>query len=124
MKCFRYIVIILAISTLTGITTGEAQVSRGKVLEGKERLTDHFLENNPFHIVKNTDKEKLNSVRYYIDCGDDDFLSPANNEFHNLLMEEDIQHEYRVRDGHHSWEYWRTGLIDGLRFIGKSFHQF
>ena len=96
----------------------------GKGMEGKERLTDHFLSNNPFHIVKNNGKEKLNSVRYYIDCGDDDFLSPANNEFHNLLIEEGVQHEYRVRDGHHSWEYWRTGLIDGLEFIGKSFHQF
>jgi enterochelin esterase-like enzyme len=96
----------------------------GRGIEGKERLTEHFLSNNPFHIVKNTGKEKLNSVRYYIDCGDDDFLSPANNEFHNLLIEDGVQHEYRVRDGHHSWEYWRTGLIDGLQFIGKSFHQF
>jgi enterochelin esterase-like enzyme len=96
----------------------------GKGLEGKDRQTEHFLANNPFHIVKNTNKEQLKSVRYYIDCGDDDFLSPANNEFHNLLLKEEIPHEYRVRDGHHSWTYWRTGLIDGLKFIGKSFHQF
>ena len=96
----------------------------GKGLEGKERLTDHFLNNNPFHIVKNADKESLSSVRYYIDCGDDDFLSSANNEFHNLLIDEDIPHEYRVRDGEHSWSYWRSGLINGLKFIGESFHQF
>lgn len=96
----------------------------GKGLSGEERLTDHFLANNPFHIVKNANKEKLKSLRYYIDCGDDDFLSPANNEFHNLLIDENISHEYRVRDGHHSWQYWRTGIIDGLKFIGESFHQF
>ena len=96
----------------------------GKGKEGEDRLTKHFLENNPFHIVKHSDKEKLRSVRYYIDCGDDDFLSPANNDFHNLLIREDIPHEYRVRDGHHSWPYWRSGLVDGLKFIGDSFHQF
>ncbi len=96
----------------------------GKGKEGEERLTDHFMNNNPFHIAQNGNKEALKSVRYYIDCGDDDFLSSANNEFHNLLIEEEIPHEYRVRDGKHSWPYWRSGLIEGLKFIGESFHQF
>ncbi|HKL38216.1 MAG TPA: alpha/beta hydrolase family protein [Bacteroidales bacterium] len=96
----------------------------GKGLEGEERLTEHFLKNNPFHIARQGDKQKLRSVRYYIDCGDDDFLSGANSYLHMVMQQEEIPHEYRVRDGKHSWPYWRSGLIDGLKFIGQSFHQF
>ena len=96
----------------------------GKGLEGEERLTEHFLKNNPFHIAREADKQKLESVRYYIDCGDDDFLSGANSYFHMVMQQEEIPHEFRVRDGKHAWPYWRSGLIDGLKFIGESFHQF
>lgn len=96
----------------------------GPGLEGEERITDHLLANNPFHLVKKRPAEKLSTVRYYIDCGDDDALSVANNKFHNLLLNKDIPHEYRVRDGSHAWPYWRSGIIEGLKFIGESFHQF
>jgi S-formylglutathione hydrolase FrmB len=34
-----------------------------------------------------------------------------------------ISHEYRVRDGSHSWSYFRSGLVDGLKFIGQKFHR-
>ena len=95
----------------------------GKGLQGEERLTNHFLENNPFHLAKNRNNDKLKEVRYYLDCGDDDFLSTANNLFHNVLVKERIPHEYRMRDGTHSWSYWRSGIIDGLKFIGESFHK-
>lgn len=96
----------------------------GKGLAGEERLTEHFKKNNPFYMVESTNNDNLKSVRYYLDCGDDDYLSKVNNDFHNLLFEEQISHEYRVRDGKHHWPYWRSGLIDGLKFIGESFHQF
>ena len=59
----------------------------------------------------------------YIDCGDDDFLYRGNSTFHMLLRDLNIPHEYRVRDGGHQWSYWRSGLLEGLKFIGTSFHQ-
>jgi S-formylglutathione hydrolase FrmB len=34
-----------------------------------------------------------------------------------------INHEYRVRDGGHTWTYWRTALPTLLEFITESFHQ-
>jgi len=95
----------------------------GPDLNGSERITQHFLSNNPFHIVNNSDIEKLKSVRYYIDCGDDDFLYKGNSMFHILLRDLKIPHEFRVRDGSHQWSYWRSGLVEGLKFIGTSFHQ-
>ncbi|MBN2091652.1 esterase family protein [candidate division KSB1 bacterium] len=95
----------------------------GPNLKGKDRLTKHWQSNNPISIVQNSDVELIKKVRLYIDCGDDDFLYRGNSNFHILLRELNIPHEYRVRDGAHSWGYWRTGLADGLKFLGTSFHQ-
>ncbi|MEJ2637226.1 MAG: alpha/beta hydrolase-fold protein [Calditrichia bacterium] len=94
----------------------------GPDLKGKERLTPHLQANDPFYIVQKGDSAALRSVRYYLDCGDDDHLSRGNSAFHILLSDLNIPHEYRVRDGRHSWPYWRSGLVDGLAFIGAGFH--
>ena len=101
----------------------EKGVVFGKGLQGKKRLTDHWKNNNPFHIVNNSDIEEIKSVRWYFDCGDDDFLYRGNSMFHILLRDKEIPHEFRIRDGEHNWEYWRTGITDALEFIGRSFHR-
>ena len=95
----------------------------GPGLEGKNRITEHWKSYNPINVVNHADPDRIKSVKYYLDCGDDDFLYRGNAEFHILLMDKQIPHEYRVRDGSHSWEYWRTGIIEGLKFIGKNFHR-
>ena len=95
----------------------------GPGLRGKERITEHLLSYNPIYLVQNSDLEKFKSLRIYIDCGDDDSLYKGNSSFHILLRDLKVAHEYRVRDGGHRWSYSRTGLVDGLKFIGTSFHQ-
>ncbi|UCH62151.1 MAG: esterase family protein [Fidelibacterota bacterium] len=95
----------------------------GPELEGKARITEHLLSNSPIHLVQNTDIEQIKSTWMYIDCGDDDFLYKGNSTFHIILRDLNVSHEYRVRDGGHQWSYWRSGLADGLKFIGTSFHQ-
>ncbi len=90
---------------------------------GEGRLTEHLLSYNPIHIVETSDAEKLKSVRIYIDCGDDDYLTIGNAMLHVALTQKQIPHEYRVRDGAHTWGYWRSGLMDALKFIGSSFHK-
>jgi len=93
----------------------------GKNLKGNERLSDSWKENSPLHLAKTISADKLRSVRFYIDCGDDDFLYRGNAALHNLLRDLDIPHQYRVRDGGHNWSYWRGGLPAGLSFINKTF---
>lgn len=78
---------------------------------------------NPLHLLDTVDKEKLKSIRFYIDCGDDDFLYKGNSALHVKMRNLEIPHEYRVRNGGHEWSYWRTGLFDGLVFISKTFHR-
>lgn len=92
-------------------------------VEGDMRINEHFAANDVLTIVRNIEPEKLRFTRFYIDCGDDDFLIKGNMELHSLLIDKQVQHEFRVRDGGHQWSYWRSGLIDGLKFIGIGFHQ-
>jgi enterochelin esterase-like enzyme len=92
-------------------------------LKGRDRITPHFISYSPLEIVKTVDKEKIKSVNIYLDCGDDDFLYKGNSMLHIILRDLNIPHEYRVRNGGHQWSYWRSGLVDGLKFISTSFHQ-
>lgn len=95
----------------------------GPGLKGKDRLNDHYQSFNPISLVETQDIKKIKSVAWYMDCGDDDFLYKGNSALHVKMRDLEIPHEYRVRDGSHSWEYWRTGLKDGLKFIGAKFHR-
>ena len=95
----------------------------GSGLKGKDRLTDLYKSFNPLDLLESQDIEKLKSVDWYLDCGDDDFLYRGNSALHVKMRNLEIPHEYRVRDGNHRWKYWRTGLKNGLKFIGENFHR-
>lgn len=95
----------------------------GRGLKGKDRLTKAWYDNSPLKIVETKSADDLRKVRYWIDCGDDDFLTKGNALLHIALIDKQVPHEYRVRDGAHTWTYWRTGIIAALSFIGDGFHQ-
>lgn len=95
----------------------------GVGLEGKNRISDHWKKNNPFYLLEKIDLEELKKVKFYFDCGDDDFLYEGNFKIHIAFRDLNIPHEFRMRDGAHNWTYWRTGIIPALQFIGESFHQ-
>lgn len=90
---------------------------------GRDRLTAHFRSVSPLDLARTLPEDSLKKVRYYIDCGDDDFLIKGNCALHLLLTDRKIPHEFRVRDGGHTWTYWRTGIVEGLKFIGQGFHR-
>jgi enterochelin esterase-like enzyme len=95
----------------------------GRNLKGQDRLSKAYYDNSILKIVETKPAEDLRKVRYWIDCGDDDFLTKGNSLLHIALIDKKVPHEYRVRDGAHNWTYWRTGIVDALQFIGQSFHQ-
>jgi enterochelin esterase-like enzyme len=80
--------------------------------------------NHPLELIKDIPLNKLNSVRWYIDCGDDDYLFEDNSLLHIAFKKRGINHEYRVRDGAHTWTYWRESLPTVLEFVSQGFHQF
>jgi len=95
----------------------------GRGLQSTARLNKAWYDNSILKIVETKSADDLSKVRYWIDCGDDDFLTKGNSLLHIALVDKKVPHEYRVRDGAHSWTYWRTGIVDALQFIGDSFHQ-
>ena len=92
-------------------------------LKGKDRLDKAWHDNSILHLVQSKRADDLAMVRYWIDCGDDDFLTRGNCLLHLALIQKKVPHEFRVRDGAHTWTYWRTGITDALKFIGDGFRR-
>ncbi|MEX0771471.1 MAG: hypothetical protein WD035_12095 [Balneolaceae bacterium] len=44
-------------------------------------------------------------------------------DLHAAMIDAEIEHEFRVREGAHNWDYWRTALPEVLKFISQSFHR-
>jgi enterochelin esterase-like enzyme len=75
-------------------------------------------------LVNNMPDTLKKSVRWYIDCGDDDFLYEGNSMVHIAMRKKEIPHEFRTRDGAHNWTYWRTALPEVLTFVSQAYHQY
>ena len=67
------------------------------------KFQTYFENHNAVSLINNLSVEKLKSVRWFIDCGDDDFLYEGNSLVHLAMRKKNIPHEYRVRDGGHTW---------------------
>ncbi len=84
----------------------------------------YFKNHSALELLKTVPEKEVKSVRWYIDCGDDDFLYEGNSLVHIAMKKKEIPHEYRVRDGRHSWTYWREALPTVLEFVSDAFHQY
>jgi len=89
-----------------------------------EVAKDYFPEHNALSLIENMTKEQIESVRWFIDCGDDDFLYEGNSLVHIALRKKEVRHEFRIRDGEHNWTYWRESLPEVLKFVSDTFHQY
>ncbi|MCB8994132.1 MAG: esterase family protein [Bacteroidales bacterium] len=90
--------------------------------KGEDRITDFYKANSPFHIIENCDIDNYKDLKIYIDNGDDEYnLCRSNEELHILMREKSFPHEFRVRNGGHTFEYWRSALPNGLHFISDAF---
>ncbi len=57
-----------------------------------------------------------------IDCGTDDFFYKVNLNFHNVLLENKIPHDFIIRPGAHNWAYWSNSIIYQLAFFNVYFN--
>jgi enterochelin esterase-like enzyme len=64
------------------------------------------------YLRKATDEEleKLRSVRWMLDCGDDDKIIFTNLNFFVEMKQKNVPVEFRVRNGKHNWVFWRESL--------------
>jgi enterochelin esterase-like enzyme len=68
-------------------------------------------------------KAQLRTVKWFLDCGDDDILMLLSVQLHLKMNEAGIKNELRVRNGGHTWEYWHTALRLSLPFASRNFCQ-
>ena len=81
-------------------------------------------EHSALDFLDNADEatiDKLRTVAWFIDCGDDDKLLELNEDFHRKMKAAKIKCEFRVRDGGHVQEYWHTALRMALPFASRNF---
>ena len=91
------------VNSLIGLEDFDGQVERspkGQIFETVEQSEAH----DPFKLVLNVPREKLPHIN--IDCGTEDRLIGASQEFMKLLMEKKIPFTYAQSDGGHNPPYW------------------
>jgi len=97
---------------------------RELVYDTDEQLQSYYKKYSVLELINAIPDDQKKSVRWYIDCGDDDFLFEGNSLVHIAMRKKEIPHEFRISDGGHNWTYWRTALPTVLEFVSAGFHQF
>lgn len=87
-------------------------------------IQNYFNRHNALALIDKIPDAQKKAVRWYIDCGDDDFLFEGNSLAHIALRKKEVPHEFRIRDGAHNWTYWRDALPSVLGFVSQGFHQY
>lgn len=115
---------VYALSALMDIPGGSENPTPGQEQSKMQLLTNSVMELSCVKFVENADeatKAQLKSIKWYVDCGDDDFLLDRNIEFVQAMKKAGIPLQFRVRDGGHTNDYWHTGLFTLLPFISMAF---
>lgn len=87
----------------------------GKGQAGEARLTDYYKKHCPYYCFNDENRSKLNTVKWYFTCGDDEEqLLIANDSLHVILRERGFEHEFRVENGAHTASYWMSALNEVL----------
>jgi enterochelin esterase-like enzyme len=105
------------------IKDAETRLKRSIPDATEAEIRKFYETQNALILVNNMPVADVKAVKWYIDCGDDDFLFEMNSLMHIAMRKKEIPHEFRIRDGGHTWKYWRTALPTVLGFISDTFHQ-
>ena len=106
----------------------QGQVGGGNT--GKNKLyyvCESVHEHSAIDFVRNADEgtvAALRTVKWFIDCGDDDFLFDLSVALYQEMRGKRIKGELRIRNGVHNWEYWHVALRTALPFASRNFRDF
>lgn len=67
--------------------------------------------------------EALKTVKWYQDCGDNDFLRDVNLDYYKVLRRAGVDGRLIIRPGAHTWEFWRASLPNALTEFDAIFKQ-
>ena len=90
----------------------------GEQVENPQRWRDHSVCNQVELLKKSTLQPAQNII---IDDGLNDIFIKNNIALHEQLVEAGIDHDFTVRPGRHSWDYWVNSLDYHMMFFSKAF---
>ena len=89
-------------------------------------LQEAVREHSALRFIENADEatlQQLRSVRWFFDCGDDDFLFDQSVRIHQLMRDRNVKDELRIRNGVHNWEYWHQAIRTALPFVSRQWER-
>ncbi|SBW01760.1 alpha/beta hydrolase family protein [uncultured Dysgonomonas sp.] len=86
----------------------------GKYKENEEQWNEHT-------VIDQLYKIEPNSLAIIIDCGVNDFFYNVNEELHKKMLYMNIPHDYIVRPGAHTHDYWNNAVDYQMMFFSKFF---
>jgi len=76
---------------------------------------------NRHTVINQTNRIKNGDLAIIFDCGYDDFFYKVNQDLHMKLRRQQIDHEFYVRPGGHTGDYWRNSIDYHFLFFTKYF---
>ena len=71
--------------------------------------------------INQIDRLRSGDLALIFDCGYDDFFFEVNNDFHKKLLKYKIGHDFIVRPGGHTNEYWKNAIGYQILFFKNFF---
>ena len=75
-----------------------------------------------YSVVNLVDLLKPNSLAITFDCGSSDFFYQVNKNLHDKLLAASIPHDFTVRPGGHTWQYWGNSINYQMLFFSRFFY--
>lgn len=111
-----------AMSALMTLDANGGLPSHGQ--EKMDIFNKSVFEHSATDFIRKADKsilEKMRTISWFVDCGDDDVLFDVDIEFYQAMRDAKVSCQLRIRDGAHDWEYWHTALYTALPFFSRNF---
>lgn len=72
-------------------------------------------------VINQTDSLKNGELALIFDCGYSDFFREVNDQLHEKLLRQQIDHDYLVRPGNHDGNYWSNSIEYQILFFTNQF---
>ncbi|MDR0895109.1 MAG: esterase family protein [Prevotellaceae bacterium] len=108
-----------------GSTSGGVDIRPFPGAWGMSRLLGEYADNrdvwDSHTVINQVDRISDGQLALIIDCGVKDFFLEVNKALHQRLLDSGINHDFIVRPGGHSNEYWNNSIDYQILFFRKYF---
>lgn len=86
----------------------------GSYSDNRDAWDDHV-------VIEMLNKVKPNNLKFFIDCGTEDFFYNVNQKLHEKMTYLNIPHAFVSMPGKHNWDYWSQSILLQMAFFDNYF---